>query len=347
MVAEADWGVDIIRANTNMHALLIIIVPLLSASAVVEMAVALELDALRPAYMSASMASASRARRTCVFLRPSSSLSSMSTMNDIVRRGAPSAHLLHTPHEHYFYHSRSQLCIGGTGNAPRRKWKMTMSANDGAASQGATSQSSTYSYTRLDDDDNGDDHRDTNASYIGGRSRRDMQHILEVMEKAAYLAGEITRTTSGRIAVQMTKANERDLVTQSDLQCQRLIREVLSKEFPGDVFLGEEEEEDDEGDDTDATVATIPSSDVLKNTLHNLVQQEGGGNEGRLLFIVVRMQLFLLRINRRRKSHVYLFYVVLSFVIDCQTSSNSLRYLLSNFRILLMERRTFKLVRTA
>ena len=270
----------------------------------------------------------------------------MSTMNDIVRRGAPSAHLLHTPHEHYFYHSRSQLCIGGTGNAPRRKWKMTMSANDGAALQGATSQSSTYSYTRLDDDDNGDDHRDTNASYIGGRSRRDMQHILEVMEKAAYLAGEITRTTSGRIAVQMTKANERDLVTQSDLQCQRLIRDVLSKEFPGDVFLGEEAE-DDEGDDTVTTQTTIPSSDVLKNTLHNLVQQEGGGNEGRLLFIVVRMQLFLLRINRRRKSHVYLFYVVLSFVIDCQTSSNSLRYLLSNFRILLMERRTFKLVRTA
>lgn len=261
-------------------------------------------------------------------------------MNDIVRRGAPSAHLLHTPHEHYFYHSRSQLCIGGDGNAPRRKWKMTMSANDDAALalQGATSQCSAYSYTRLDDDN----HRDTNASYIVGR---DMQHILEVMEKAAYLAGEITRTTSGRIAVQMTKANERDLVTQSDLQCQRLIRDVLSKEFPGDVFLGEEAE-DDEGDDTVTTQTTIPSSDVLKNTLHNLVQQEGGGNEGRLLFIVVRMQLFLLRINRRRKSHVYLFYVVLSFVIDCQTSSNSLRYLLSNFRILLMERQTFKLVRT-
>ena len=183
-----------------------------------------------------------------------------------------------------------------------------MSANDGAALQGATSQSSTYSYTRLDDDDNGDDHRDTNASYIVGR---DMQHILEVMEKAAYLAGEITRTTSGRIAVQMTKANERDLVTQSDLQCQRLIREVLSKEFPGVVFLGEEAE-DDEGDDTVTTQTTIPSSDVLKNSLNNIGQQEDGGNEGRLLFVVVRVQLLLLCIDRKRKSHVFSFFSSLS-----------------------------------
>jgi hypothetical protein len=191
---------------------------------------------------------------------------------------------------------------------------MTMSANDGAALQGATSQSSTYSYTRLDDDDNGDDHRDTNASYIGGRSRRDMQHILEVMEKAAYLAGEITRTTSGRIAVQMTKANERDLVTQSDLQCQRLIREVLSKEFPDDLFFGEEEDNDDEGDDTDSVInaVTIPSSDVLKNSLNNIGQQEDGGNEGRLLFVVVRVQLLLLCIDRKRKSHVFSFFSSLS-----------------------------------
>ena len=124
--------------------------------------------------------------------------------------------------------------------------------------------------------------------------------------------------------------------------------------IPGDVFLGEEAEDDDDGDDTDsdtdiAAATTMPSSDVLKNLLNNIVQQEGGGNEGRLLFVVVRVHFrLLLRINRKRKGHVsqIVLFVVLSFVIDCQTSSNSLRYLLSNFRILLMERRTFKLVRT-
>lgn len=107
---------------------------------------------------------------------------------------------------------------------------------DNTASRQEACTSSPFTYTRLDGDNS---HHDISAIFTG---QRDIQHVLQVMEKAAYLAGDIARATSGRIAVQMTKANERDLVTQSDLQCQRLIREVLLKDFPTDMFLGEEEE---------------------------------------------------------------------------------------------------------
>jgi hypothetical protein len=168
---------------------------------------------------------------------------------------------------------------------------MTIMANDDACPNSDTS----FTYTRLDDYNNNNHSQITNTT----ANRRDMQQILQVMENAAYLAGSITRATSGRIAIQMTKANERDLVTQSDLQCQRLIRDVLSKEFPNDLFMGEEEEEEEDvnvnGDGKDATTTTtiIPSSDVLRNSL-NSITQEGGGNEDRILFVVVRVQLLLL-----------------------------------------------------
>ena len=194
-----------------------------------------------------------------------------------------------TPHyysRHFYQHSTRNLHSsrgGGGGRLSDRCLNIRMADNTASTSrqEAGTSCCSPVTYTRLDSDDS---HHDTSAIFTG---RRDLQHVLQVMEKAAYLAGDITRATSGRIAVQMTKANERDLVTQSDLQCQRLIREVLSKEFPNDVFLGEEEE-GDEGGETD-TAITVPSSDALFNSL-NSISQLGGGEEDRLLFIVVSVQ---------------------------------------------------------
>ena len=183
--------------------------------------------------------------------------------------------------------SRSLQYGGGGGRVSGRRWKSMADDASTASRQEArhASYKSPFIYTRLDDEH----HPDTSAISAG---QRDMQLILQVMEKAAYLAGGITRATSGRIAVQMTKANERDLVTQSDLQCQRLIRDVLTKEFPNDVFLGEEED-DGVGVETDNT-NTLPSSDALMNSLNSISQVVGERKEDRLLFIVVRVEYTLL-----------------------------------------------------
>jgi len=201
------------------------------------------------------------------------------------------------PRHHIYQHYQSvhHVGVGSGGIVSDRRWKMTMMANDDASMQQActsTNSDTSFTYTRLDDDDDDENNYSQNTNTIA--SQRDMQHILQVMEKAAYLAGSITRATFGRIAIQMTKANERDLVTQSDLQCQRLIRDVLSKEFPNDLFLGEEEEDDvnADGGGKDSATSTIPSSVVLKNSL-NSITLESGGNEDRLLFVVVRVHLIL------------------------------------------------------
>jgi hypothetical protein len=72
----------------------------------------------------------------------------------------------------------------------------------------------------VDDYDHRDDH-DTNRRQQRWRHLRDdMQHVLRTMERAAYLAGELALSTSGKIGVRTTKANSRDLVTQNDLECQ-------------------------------------------------------------------------------------------------------------------------------
>ena len=81
-----------------------------------------------------------------------------------------------------------------------------------------------------------------------------------------------------------TKANVRDLVTESDVECQRLIRDIILKEFPEDVFWGEE--------DVDVnSLGGGATSDVLKEALrmsggHGL-ESGIGGSEDRLLFVVV------------------------------------------------------------
>jgi len=65
--------------------------------------------------------------------------------------------------------------------------------------------------------------------------------MLRVAEEAALRAGEIMQRTSGKISVSETKANRRDLVTQSDIDCQRTIKEIISNAYPNDRFLGEED----------------------------------------------------------------------------------------------------------
>lgn len=70
---------------------------------------------------------------------------------------------------------------------------------------------------------------------------RDLQQVIEVAEKAAKTAGEVMLKTSGKIDVSKTKMNTQDLVTQSDIHCQQLIRDTILSEFPKDIFLGEED----------------------------------------------------------------------------------------------------------
>jgi len=48
------------------------------------------------------------------------------------------------------------------------------------------------------------------------------------------------KRTAGKIAISDTKTNAADLVTESDLECQRVIEDIIRREFPHDSFLGEE-----------------------------------------------------------------------------------------------------------
>ena len=131
-----------------------------------------------------------------------------------------------------------------------------------------------YIYTCLDEET---DNRTSNNN-IG--CQRDLRHVLHTIEKAAYSAGEIALSTAGRIAVKATKANARDLVTESDLKCQNLIKEIIQSEFPNDVFLGEEGI-DLSGDSSSA------SSNALKGAL-GIAEEDDSGNvaQDKLLFIV-------------------------------------------------------------
>jgi hypothetical protein len=153
-------------------------------------------------------------------------------------------------------------------------------------------------YTVLDDYRGG---RDAENNCIDGIDERrrdlrwdDMQHVLRTMERAAYLAGELALSTSGRIGVRMTKANSRDLVTKSDLECQRLVKDVIMTEFPNDEFWGEENIDDTRRYKDDDDVAGVGIGDGSSDSIVNcnasrksLDMTDGNGNEGKLLFIVV------------------------------------------------------------
>ena len=68
------------------------------------------------------------------------------------------------------------------------------------------------------------------------------------------------RRTSGRISVASTKANAADIVTSADIECQKTIEAVVRREFPNDVFLGEE----------DVGVGSLASADALRGALKDV-----------------------------------------------------------------------------
>lgn len=158
-----------------------------------------------------------------------------------------------------------------------------------------------FIYTILDNNDNSNDN---NNQII--KTRHNVQHILSTIEHAAHIASRIAISTSGIIDIQRTKANTRDLVTDSDIQCQNVIREIIMKEFPTALFLGEEDvvvvDNDDGGSgggSSEASSAALMS--VLKKSLSSssssgvTMEEEEGATasassaeeeEDRLVFIV-------------------------------------------------------------
>ena len=77
----------------------------------------------------------------------------------------------------------------------------------------------------------------TASNHSDGRS---LQDVLATAERAARQAGNIIRATAGNIAISNTKANAKDLVTASDIECQQVIENIILEAYPGDLFLGEE-----------------------------------------------------------------------------------------------------------
>ena len=64
--------------------------------------------------------------------------------------------------------------------------------------------------------------------------------VLAVIEAAARAAGALIVASSGRIAVEATKATVQDLVTRADKDAQDLIERAVRAAFPSAAFLGEE-----------------------------------------------------------------------------------------------------------
>ena len=88
--------------------------------------------------------------------------------------------------------------------------------------------------------------------------------------------------TSGKIAVSKTKMNASDLVTESDIECQRIVKETIQTQFPWDGFLGEE----------DVGAGSMASSDALQQALSQDSSSNSNSNkndnddQGKLLWIV-------------------------------------------------------------
>ena len=129
----------------------------------------------------------------------------------------------------------------------------------------------TFTYTTLEDiDSNGQERKPS--------CRRDLKRVLQIIERAAHSAGEIALSTAGKISVKSTKANARDLVTESDVKCQHLIREMIQEEFPDDIFLGEE------GIDLSGD-SSVASSDALRDAMAMGIAGRSASRD-RLLFVV-------------------------------------------------------------
>lgn len=93
---------------------------------------------------------------------------------------------------------------------------------------------------------------------------RDMHEVLAVAEDAARKAGRIMIDTTGEIDVLKHKSNVRDIVTASDIACQKVIQDVAQKRFPQDHFLGEES----------VGVGTEASVDALQVALNSCQEED-------------------------------------------------------------------------
>jgi len=147
------------------------------------------------------------------------------------------------------------------------------------------SENNNFTYTTLDEIIIPTDIIDTVSSSSTFTTSRNLQHVLHTIEHAAYTAGQIALSTAGQIPIQSTKANIRDLVTESDVKCQQLIRDIIVTEFPNDLFLGEE--------DVDLKSCCQDSSGASRAALEEVLlsgksggTRLGSGEEDRLLFIV-------------------------------------------------------------
>lgn len=96
----------------------------------------------------------------------------------------------------------------------------------------------------------------------------DWQFVLHIAEDAARRAGEIMRQTTGRISVKNEKANLRDIVTDSDIACQQVIRQTIDAVFPSALFLGEE----DVGSGSQASIHAL--QEALATAASNSNQEE-------------------------------------------------------------------------
>lgn len=117
----------------------------------------------------------------------------------------------------------------------------------------------------------------TSSASNNKNTERNLQSVLHTAEKAAHKAGEIMVQTSGKISISKTKANAADLVTESDLECQRIIKEIVKSECPEDYFLGEE----------DVEAGSFASSTALENALRRSPSDEDNEmRESKLLWVV-------------------------------------------------------------
>jgi myo-inositol-1(or 4)-monophosphatase len=68
----------------------------------------------------------------------------------------------------------------------------------------------------------------------------DLDEILRVASDAAKAAGTLMRARAGVTVVDKTKASSQDLVTEIDRQCQQIIEDAVTSNFPSHHMLGEE-----------------------------------------------------------------------------------------------------------
>ncbi len=72
---------------------------------------------------------------------------------------------------------------------------------------------------------------------------------LQTAKRAALAAGHVIMAHYGHHLTVSTKSSQADLVTQVDLECDELIREILAEDMPGEVIITEETYQEGQGFD--------------------------------------------------------------------------------------------------